>query len=69
MQLSTPQLTLTQEFHTLLTAAHFGGRFYRTLAEAGLAADERNRATLFAAFPYLVETYGPGTSFYSEDLG
>lgn len=62
-------LTDTQQLHTLLTAVHFAGNFYRKLAQAGLAADPGNRAKIFLAFPELRETYGPNTSFYSEDLG
>lgn len=62
-------LTPSQQFHTLLTARHFGGFFVSKLADAGLAADSTNRAALFAAFPTLETSYGPGTLLYTEDLG
>lgn len=62
-------LTQSQQFHTLLTARHFGGFFVSKLADAGLAADSANRDALFTAFPALEGSYGPSTLLYTEDLG
>lgn len=59
----------TQQHHTLLTAQRFGGMFMRQLAVAGLVADPLNRERIFAHFPELAETYGPGGAFYTEELG
>jgi hypothetical protein len=41
-----------------------GGNFGRHLAEAWLAADPINRARIEAAFPHLLEKYGPSSPFY-----
>lgn len=62
-------MTSNQQLHTLLTAQRFGGNFLRHLADAGLAADPNNRATLFQSFPQLAQVFGPGSALYSEDLG
>ena len=48
-------------FHTALT---YGGRFYKSLAAAGLAADPANRERLLRAFPELQATYGPQSSMH-----
>ena len=62
-------LTPEQQIATLLSARRFGGYFMQRLAEAGLAADPSNRATLFNAFPKLVEDYGPDAILHRTDLG
>ena len=67
--LTAPQLSAEQQIHTLLTAKHYGGSFYRLLAEAALVADPANRDTLLTAFPGINVTYGPKSVFYREDLG
>jgi hypothetical protein len=67
--LTAPQLSAAQQIHTLLTAKHYGGSFYRLLAEAALIADPVNRDTLLTAFPSINATYGPKSVFYREDLG
>jgi hypothetical protein len=41
----------------------------RKLAAAGLAADPLNREIIFAHFPELSQAYGPGSAFYTEELG
>lgn len=61
-------LTTEQQIATLLSARRFGGYFMQRLAEAGLAADPINRATLFNAFPKLVAEYGPGAILHCTDL-
>lgn len=66
---SDVQLTCDQQVHTLLSCAKFGGNFARKLAEAALSADPTNRALVFRTWPMLVENYGPGSAFYSEELG
>lgn len=60
-------MTPEQTVHMLLSAAHFGGSFMRTIARAGLVADPANRQRLVDAFPELCATYGPHTALYRED--
>lgn len=59
-------MTPTQQHHTLKTAIRYGGNFIRTLAAAGLLADQNNLDRIFASFPELITTYGPASPFYSE---
>jgi len=54
----------TDLHYTLVTAAQYGGNFFRRLAEAGLAADPINRQRLITAFPELTTLYGPDTSLH-----
>ena len=49
----------TDLHYTFVTAAQYGGTFFRRLAEAGLAADPINRQRLITAFPELTTLYGP----------
>jgi hypothetical protein len=51
----------TDLHYTFVTAAQYGGSFFRRLAEAGLAADPINRQRLTTAFPELMTIYGPDT--------
>lgn len=55
-----------QQHQTLLTACQYAGKFYATLAEAGLHADPLNRNRLFEAFPDLERSYGPGSPFFQQ---
>ena len=54
---------------TIEMAILHGSHFYRTLAEAALAADPMNRAIIFRAFPRLTETYGPESPLYIAAYG
>ena len=47
---------------TLEMAILHGSHFYRTLAEAALAADPINKAKIFRAFPELTENFGNGNT-------
>lgn len=47
------------------TVQRFGGSFYQNLAAAMQAADPKNFDRILAAFPELLEKYGPESSFYS----
>jgi hypothetical protein len=62
-------MTTHQTIHTLHTMSRFGGNFERHLAAACIVADPMNRQRLLDAFPEVESKYGPGSSFYSEDLG
>ena len=53
---------------TLRTAHHFGGSFFQHLTAAALAADPRNRSRILDSFPEIVARYGPGSSYYSENI-
>lgn len=59
-------LTSRQIWATFRVATHYGGSFYAALGEAGLLGDPENQARLLAAFPKLVEQYGPETAFYQR---
>lgn len=54
----------TDLHYTFVTAAQYGGNFFRRLAEAGLAADPTNRQRLITAFPGLTSIYGPDTELH-----
>lgn len=54
----------TDLHYTFVTAAQYGGNFFRRLAEAGLAADPLNRQRLITAFPELLSIYGPDTELH-----
>lgn len=49
--------------------SRFGGNFERHLAAACIVADPGNRLRLFGAFPEIEGKFGPGSPWYSEDLG
>ena len=55
-----------QELHrTWEIAQQYGGGFVSTLATAWFKADQANKARIEAAFPHLIEEYGPGSPFWS----
>lgn len=62
-------MTPHQTIHTLHTMSRFGGNFERHLAAACIVADPGNRLRLFGAFPEIEGKFGPGSPWYSEDLG
>lgn len=65
--MSTTTLSPVQIHRTWLAAQHHGGGFISALAAAWLRADATNRARLTAAFPEVVERFGPGTGFYPSE--
>ena len=55
-----------QELHrTWEIAQQYGGGFVSALALAWFKADRGNKARIEAAFPHLIEEYGPGSPFWS----
>lgn len=48
------------------TLKHFGGSFVAALGELYQVADAHNCARLDAAFPDIVERYGPGSYFFDR---
>jgi hypothetical protein len=64
-----PQKMQTQQLsssdYQIFTEAlyRFGGNFCANFADLIRAADQTNRAKLIAAFPELVEKYGPDSNF------
>lgn len=53
-----------EQHWTLMTAAEYGGSFFKALAEAGLKADPSNRDRLFRTWPELSATYGPASNLH-----
>lgn len=60
-------LTPTQVHRTWLAAGQHGGGFLKALSEAWLRGDTTNRARIEAAFPEVVEKFGPGSRFYPHE--
>ena len=62
----TTLLLSPQELHRTWQIAHtYGGGFVSALAMAWFKADQGNKARIEAAFPHLIEEYGPGSPFWS----
>lgn len=59
-------MTPDQRRATLETMCKFGGEWVRRLALAWICADAINSAKLAAAFPELLQKYGPGSGFFAE---
>ena len=51
-------------YWTFQTAASYGGSFFRSLADAGLAADPGNKRRILTAFPEMVATYGTASRLH-----
>lgn len=64
---ATPALSPVQLHRTWLAAGQHGGGFVSCLAAAWLRGDATNRARIDAAFPEVVEKFGPGSSFYPKE--
>lgn len=62
-------MTAYETIHALHTMSRFGGNFERHLAAACFVADPINRDRLLRAYPEIEGKFGPGSPFYSEDLG
>lgn len=65
--MSTTTHPAVQHHRTWLAAGQHGGGFVAALAHAWLRADAVNRARIDAAFPEIVERFGPGTAFYPTE--
>jgi hypothetical protein len=61
-------LTATQMHRTFAAMEQHGGGFCRALAQAWYVADRSNKARIQAAFPHLVEDFGPGSVYYRDEL-
>lgn len=59
-------LTDQEKHNTLIAMQNFGGSFAERLSEAWQYADSANSAKLGEAFPEMVDSYGPTSSFYRE---
>lgn len=58
-------LTDSQKRKTLESMSNLGGSFARSLGQAALQADERNRSRIFDAFPEFLALYGPDSAAYT----
>ena len=56
----------TDIYWIFITAATYGGSFYKALAEAGLKADPSNRQRLLTAFPEMADTYGTASVLHRQ---
>lgn len=65
--MSTTLLSRVQLQRTWLAAEFHGGGFVSALASAWLKGDPDNRARIDAAFPHLIEKYGPESSYYPHE--
>ena len=61
----TTTLTPAQTHRTWEIALKYGGGFVSSLARAWFVADSGNKARIEAAFPHLIEQFGPGSTFWS----
>jgi hypothetical protein len=53
-------------YWTFITAQKYGGSFYQSMGNAGLAADPNNKRRILAAFPEMVATYGTASRLHQE---
>jgi hypothetical protein len=51
-------------YWTFITAQKYGGSFYQSMGNAGLAADPNNKRRILAAFPEMVTTYGTASRLH-----
>lgn len=64
----TLTLSCDQLYRTWAAAEAYGGGFVSALAAAWFRGDPANRARIEAAFPHLIEKFGPGSSYYSKEV-
>lgn len=64
--MTSTTLSPLQLFRTFTVLQQYGGGFCSKLAAAWFAADGSNRARIEAAFPHLLEDFGPGSRFFNE---
>ena len=64
--MTTTTLTPTQLHRTWVAIERNGGGFCERLARAWFHGDSRNRERLNAAFPELLQDFGPGSYFYVD---
>lgn len=64
LPLSFRKMQTSDDFYIFAeTMRRYGGGFCKKLADAFCAADSSNKQKIIAAFPELVENYGPGSRF------
>lgn len=61
-------LSCDQLYRTWAAAEAYGGGFVSALAAAWFRGDPTNRARIETAFPHLIEKFGPGSSYYTEEV-
>jgi hypothetical protein len=62
--MSTTALSRGDMHRTFLAIERHGGNFCAALANAWYKADAGNKARIEAAFPDLLERYGPDSNFF-----
>jgi len=62
----TTTLSPTELHRTFAAMQQHGGSFCSALAAAWFAGDRSNRARIEAAFPHLVEQFGPSSSYFPK---
>jgi hypothetical protein len=57
-------LTAHDQWRTFLAMEKHGGGFCSALAQAWYKADQNNKRRIEIAFPHLLESFGPNSSFF-----
>lgn len=65
--MSITTLSNTQRHRTVASMERHGGGFCRALAQAWYIGDSGNKRRLEDAFAHILEEFGPGSHYYSED--
>ena len=63
------EMTGSQRLFTLRAMRNYGGNFAGAICYAFQCADESKMHRLAAAFPDLIERYGPGSEPYKREAG
>ena len=63
------EMTGSQWLFTLRAMRNYGGNFAVAISYAFQCADANNMHRLAAAFPDLIERYGPGSEPYKKEAG
>jgi len=64
---TAPTLSHQQIHRSFEAMQRHGGGFCSALATAWFKADGGNKARIEAAFPHLLDQFGPGTRFYTRN--
>jgi hypothetical protein len=60
-------LSYVETFRTFAAMERHGGGFCAALAHAWYKADGANKRRIEGAFPHLIEDFGPGSRYYSNE--
>ena len=63
------EMTGSQMVFTMRAMCNYGGNFAGAIGYAFQCADANNMHRLAAAFPDLIERYGPGSEPYKKEAG